>query len=137
MNQSLAPDIAAVMPQAVATGLFVSLATFQAPDGTLDAAGAPSGNFVNVSGLVNIPCMDAPMSEARLQATEVKAMDEIAASAIRHVLLNGFYPQLVGFPNAPDLGWRVIVDGIVWDLLGAEADSQSVMTRISMRLWNV
>lgn len=131
MYQGLSYDIAGVMPAALASGLFVSLATAQAPDGNFGPSGAPSGVFANITGLVDIPCMDAPPNDARIQATEVKAVEEILAQGWRHVLLGGFYPQFVAGVGA---GWRVIVDGIIYDLIGAENDSQSTQTRLHLRL---
>jgi hypothetical protein len=133
MNQGLAYEIAAVMPVAFATGLFVSLCTIQMPDGTLGDTGAPSGTFVNVMGMVNIPCMDAPPSPGHIAATEVKALEEIAANAPRHILLNAYFAQLASPNGVPD-GWQAIIDGVVYDLLGAEADSQTQMTRLDVRL---
>jgi hypothetical protein len=119
-----------VMPAAIATGLFVSLCTIQQPDGVLIDAGQPSGNYINVAGLVNIPCMAPPMSEARLQATEIRAMDDIEAFAPLHVLLNAWYPQI---KEGVSQGWIAVVDGVVLTLLGAESDSQMQMTRLAVR----
>jgi hypothetical protein len=131
MNQSLLGyTLPEVMPAAIATGCFDSLCTIQAPDGILIDAGQPSGNYVNVAGLVNIPCMAPPMSEARLQATEIRAMDDIQAFAPLHVLLNAWYPQIK--ENVAN-GWIAIVDGEVLTLLGAESDSQRQMTRLAVR----
>lgn len=142
MNQNLiARAISQVMPSAIATGLFVSLATFQAPSGTFDAGGAPDGLYGDVPGLVNIPCTAPPPSEARVQATEVRALAEITAGELHHVLLNGYYP-------AVDLGWRDgwrvmlgdndgtghMVRGFAYDLMGVESDSQSQMSRVQVKL---
>jgi cytochrome bd-type quinol oxidase subunit 1 len=123
-----------VMPQAVATGLFVSLCTAQAPAGTKTPYGQPDGTFSNVAGLVNIPCMDSVLATGTIEATEVKELQDIMSKAFRHVVLNGWYPQFI--PGAA-IGWRVIVDGIVYDLLGAEQDSQSSQTRLKLQLVTV
>lgn len=134
MYQGLQLEIAAVMPQAVSTGLFVSLATFQAPDGFSRLSGAPSNTFANVNGLVDIPCMNAPISDIRIQALELAKLQEIEASSLRHVLLNAWYPQIEdGAAN----GWRVVVDGIVYDLMGSESDSQGTQTRIEIKLASI
>jgi hypothetical protein len=130
MLQDIGWDIADVMDLAVSTGLFVSLCTAQAPDGLLIDAGQPSGNYVNVTGLVDIPCMNAPMSEAKLQAAEIKALADIEAFSPRHVLLSGYYPA---FDDGVHLGWRVVIDGTPYDLMGSEGDSQSQMTRLACR----
>jgi hypothetical protein len=134
MYQGLALEIAAVMPQALATGLFVSLATFQAPDGLSGPSGAPSNTFADVADLVDIPCMNAPVSEIRIQALELKALQEIDSVSLRHVLLNAWYPQIEdGAAN----GWRCIVDGVTYDLMGAESDSQGTQTRLELRLASI
>ena len=135
MLQNIVPALVQqVMPQAVATGLFVSLCTAQAPSGTKTPYGQPDGTFANVAGLINIPCMDGVMSTSRIQATEVKGLQDILSKAFRHVVLNGWYPQFI--PGAA-IGWRVVVDGIVYDLLGAEQDSQSSQTRLELQLVTV
>lgn len=118
------------MPQATATGLFVSLCTIQQPNITLDAAGAPLYNPpTNVPGMVDIPCMDEPPG-MRIQATEVKALAEIGAKLMRHVLLSGYYPLVI-----PSM-WAV-VDGVTYDILGAESDSQNQQTRLELQIATV
>lgn len=131
MNQSvIAYSIAAVMPTARASGLFVSLATIQQPDGVLIDAGQPSGTFVNVAGHVNIPCMDAPSSNVRIGVTENKSIQNVQAFNDSHVLLGGWYPLL---ETSAGLGWRAVIDGKSYDLLGAESDSQFTQTRLKIQ----
>ena len=127
MNQGIQFEIASVMPTAYALGVFVSACTIQQPTGALDAAGYPTGAWTTVSGLVNIPCMDAPPSQARVQSTEIKSLAETLAVAPRHVLLNGYYPTIVS-------QWRALIDGVAYDILGSESDSQSGQTRMELRL---
>jgi hypothetical protein len=134
--QGLTYELQAVMPEAIRTGLFDSAtATIQAPDGLIGPSGAPSGTFVNVSGMVNIPCMAAPPSSARIQATEVKGLEEIMSLGIRHCLLDGYFTGIL-------TQWRLLltfyqngtlIGTITFDILGSEADSQTQMTRIEMR----
>ena len=140
MNQSLLPEIVQVLPTAYATGLFGdALCTIQMPDGQLGDTGAPSGNFVNVTGLIDIPCMDAPPAPNRVAATEMKDLAEIAANAPRHVLLNGYF-QVLDSPSGVPEGWQAVIERpigttpVVYDLLGAESDSQAQMTRLDVRL---
>ena len=134
MFQGLAYDLAAVMPAALDTGLFVSLCTIQQPDGLLGPSGAPSNTFVDIAGLINIPCMDAVPSDARIQATEHKSSEEILTEGWRHVLLNSYYPQCI---SGDGQGWRAIVDGTIYDMIGAEDDSQMTQTRLHLRLASV
>lgn len=132
MLQTFTPDLSQILQPVLHAGLFSKRITFQKPDGVITPAGQPSGNYVNVAGLVNLPCMDAPISEARIQATEVKALKDIVASQIRHVLLYGYFPTI-----ADDTDWQAVIDGEVWDLLGSESDSQRIMTRVHLSVQTI
>lgn len=134
MNQLLTSELNSVMPQAVATGLFVSLCTAQSLDTVQGPTGNPVGTYTNVPNLVNIPCMNAVPSIARIQANEVQGLADIMSKGYRHVLLDGWYPQFI--PGV-SVGWRVIVDGLVYNLLGAEDDSQEEQTRLELQLANL
>jgi hypothetical protein len=130
--QGLGREIAAVMPLAVATGLFVSLCSAWAPTGALTASGAPTGTYAPVSGLQNIPCMNAPTSEKRITADEAKSESQVLSTNSSHVLLAGYYPL---FPAVgADAGWQVHIDGVTYDLLGAESDSQDTQTRLNVQV---
>jgi hypothetical protein len=134
MLQSIYPEIQNFMPQAISGGTFQSLATLQAQSTTQGPTGNPLNTFANVTGLINIPCMDAPPSMARVQATEVKAVSEIMSKGMRHVLLNQCFPDAI---NWSSYGYRCVVDGVTYDLLGAENDSQLTQTRLDMQLVTV
>ncbi len=131
MQQGLSLDLAHVMAEAVATGLFRSLATFYKPVKTQGPTGNYIGTTVTVSGMVNIPCMDAPFSIGQPKATEDKQPNQTLAESFRHVLLDGWYPLVSG--AAPGWGWQVNIDGTLMDLIGAESDSQNTQTRISVQ----
>lgn len=150
MNQNPIPSmVQQVMPAVVRSGLGRSFCTIQAPNNTYGPSGAPIGGYTNVAGMVNISCMDAPPSVARVQATEVKALAEIMSKGMRHLLLFGFFPQLVASSNEGPIGqggvakgWRANVtepDGtvITYDILGAESDSQTTQTRLELQLVGV
>lgn len=135
MRQTPIQDaIARVMPAAVDTGLLISLCTIQSPGQGYTPGGSPAYTYNDVAGLVNIQCMDAVMSLGNIQATEVKQLDEIKSAGYRHVFLNGYYPTIVA--NVKN-GWRAVVDGVVYDLVGAEPDSQNTQTRLSLQLVSV
>ena len=134
MLQTMAFAVSAVMATAEATGLFVSLATFQSLDSAQGPTGNPAGTYTNVAGLVNIPCMDAPLRDGVITALENKSLQEIESKGLRHMALNGYYPAVLsGWPD----GWRCIVDGLVYDIFGAEADSQTTQTRVKLQLVTV
>lgn len=128
------------MPVVRATGLLVSLATFSEPTGSsanfpagaLDSEGFPTGDYTDIVGLVNIPCMLAPLSES-ISSHERKGLEEIEAESLKHLELDHYYPQVItGWRE----GWRVTVDGIVYDVMGPEPSSQLAnadMTRVMVR----
>ena len=136
MLQNIAYAVAKVMPAAVATGLSRSVCSISAPSGNF-VNGVADGVYLPVAGLQNVPCMDAPPSTARIQATEVKALAEIQSAALRHVLLNRYYVELDLPLDWGAVGWRATIDGTLVDIMGAESDSQHTQTRISVRVVSV
>jgi hypothetical protein len=134
MLQTLTRELKQVMPEAAKTGLFVSFCTIQQPDGNVGPSGAPSNVFVNVIGLVNIACIDAVPSQLRIQATELRTLADIMSKSLRHVLLNGYFPQLLA---GQQQGWRAIVDGVTYTLMGVEFDSQNTQSRLHLELATV
>jgi hypothetical protein len=134
MNQNfIANAVSRVMAQAVSTGLFVSLATFQRPSGTFDAGGAPDGLYANVPGLTSIPCMKASPGDS-VRASEARTEQNVTDLGPWHILLNGLYPEVESGWRGEDANstgpWRVVVDGVDYDIRGVERDSQSKMTRL-------
>ena len=139
MNQAFIHDaILGVMPAAIATGLFVSLFTAQEPRPTQGPNGAIEFDYVNVAGLIDIACTAPPTSTSDIQATEVRALEDITASEMHHVLLAGYYPTLdAGWrgENADGKGaWIALIDGFQYEISGVESDSQSQMTRMRVKL---
>jgi len=135
MNQQFIQNaVSNVMPRALATGVFVSLCTIQQLPANPNPDGTPQTTYTDVPGLVNIICMDAPPSMERIQATEVKQVAEILAKGMRHVLLGQCF---LDAPNWAGRGYQAVVDGVAYDLLGAENDSQSTQTRIDLQLSTV
>lgn len=143
--QGLSYELEAVMPEALATGLFIATkCTIQTPSGTIGASGAPDGLFVDAAGLVDILCMSAPPSNARIQATDVKSLEEIMNLGLRHVLLDGFFPTVAGLVAS---GARALIKSydqlgnlvatVAYDILGAEADSQIQMTRCELKFASI
>lgn len=144
VNQSLQYEIDAVMPETNYAGYFTSLCTIQAPNGTINPDGTPSGGYSNVAGLVDIPCRSAVPSTARVQATEVRELQEILSKGLRHILLNQCFtgaPAIDG-GNENQAGWSglgyvAVVDGVTYEILGAENDSAAQMTRLELQLATV
>ncbi len=136
-SDPLSYEIAQVMTEAVNTGLFVSLCTIAQPDVNPGYGGAQTGNFTNVPGLVNIPCMDSVPSPGSITATESKTLQEIMSLGVRHVLLNGYYPQVTTPDGQIPTAWRATVDGVNYDLIGVEHDSQNTQTRLHLHIVTV
>lgn len=141
MYQSLGYEIADVMTEAQNSGLMVSTCTVQEPDGVLVGAGQPSGTWVPLAAVQGIPCMDAPRSTGeRLTADEQKALPEIQSRTFRHVLLAGFYGDVIPWGNEgqrPAL--QAVITGpdqvaVTYELVGVESDSQQQMTRLALHL---
>ncbi len=137
--------IAQVMPTAVASGLFVSLFSAQEPVPIQDAQGGFGFDYADVAGLTNLVCMAASQSPSSIQATEVRALEEIVSSELHLVLLPAWYPLL-------DAGWRGEgTDGkgawicqIQWlgvwntyEIQGVGADSQTQGTWVKVKLATV
>lgn len=132
MNQAaMNYPLAKIMPEAYAAGWFPSLATLQTLVQDQGATGNPTGTWENVTGVVNIPCKDAPPSVARVQATEVKVVAEIMSKGLREVLLNQCFENA---PNWAAMSARMLVDGFTYEVLGAENDSDLIQTRVSLQL---
>ena len=133
MNQNFIQNaIQGVMPIARATGLFISIITFQEPTG-YTSTGEPSGNYTDIAGLVNLKCMDAPENVTfKIAANESHNDPEIVSDAPRHVLLDRYYAVLSPATDWGDVGWRAIMDGIIYDVQGVENDSQLQMNRVCL-----
>jgi len=132
MNQTLGPILDQVMPTVIASGLLVSLCTIQTPSTTDDAIGAPVGTYVDVVGLIDIPCTAPPLAfKDVITSTEMKAMQYDSGVVPLHVLLNDWYPQIRDLWLA---GARAVIDGTPFDLMGSESDSQKKMTRLNLRI---
>lgn len=139
MNQNMVQtELPGVMQTFVDTGLMVSRCTFQKPTGATGGSGAANNTYVDVAGLVAIPCMDAPPSPIRVTAGEARSASEIVAYETRHVALNGWYPVVYSGWRGNDAegtgAWQAVVDGIAFTVLGVETDSQRTQTRLTLKL---
>ncbi len=128
MNQTTAYDIASVMVAVRATGLLTSLATFQAQSGSTGPTGFPLNVYAPVVGLIDIACMDAPLGTGEgFSVDEAKAQPQILSRGERHILLDAFYPAAADVWRG---GGNIVIDGVTYDLLGVESDSQRQQTRV-------
>lgn len=117
-------QIADVMPIVRASGLLVSRCTIMRFGGDFDDGGAPVNTYTAVDGLTDIPCIASPLNLGdRGVLDERRSPTEIQAQTDRHILLDGYYPDI----RDDD---RAVVDGTAYDIGNIESDSQSQMTRI-------
>jgi hypothetical protein len=115
------------MPIVRGSGLLVSLATFQVPDGLTDG-GFASETYVDVVGLVNIKCMASPLGTGSgFSANEKKEQEERESDQEFHIVLDDLY---LAVNDVWRDGGRVVVDGIPYDLTGVEHPSQFQYTRV-------
>lgn len=140
MLQDIQSLLTGVMPAAVATGLFVSVCTFQDRAGgdnpVLDSSGQvdlDNSDYVDVPGLVGIQCMFAVNVVTRPDSTGgARLQMEFTESGNRHLLLNGWYPQILQ-------RYIVYVDGVRYQLTpgAVESDSQRQQTRLAVRQYAI
>lgn len=130
MNQSIIQRaIVRVMPAVHATGLQSSTCTFQsAPRGPGYPANAP---WVNVSGLANIVCQFGPDADMNVTANQQRTQPQNTDTILHRLELDGYYSTLETGWRA---GWRVMVAGLAYNIVGVESDSQSQVTRLKVRL---
>jgi hypothetical protein len=128
MQQGLQYEVDSVMPQVRATGLLISRATFQDQTGGTGPTGFPLNTYTPVDGLIDIQCMDAPLGTGEgFSVDEGKAQPQILSKGERHILLDAYYPEAI---NVWRGGGNVVIDGVTYDILGVEADSQRQETRV-------
>jgi hypothetical protein len=131
MLQSLTYDVQQASTEAFDSGLLRSMCTIQIPDGGLTPSGAPDNGWMAVPGLTGIVCMDA-VTGAAITATELKQLEEIEAKMLRHVFLDGCYPQLITLKMAGQV--RALItdplgNTVTYEVMGVEDDSQGTQTR--------
>jgi len=131
MNQSLTYEFGQVIPIVEQADLFVSQCTIQARTGAVSTTGQPDlTDWVNVAGLVNIPCRKAIQRpyNPNQQAT-VRAPQQFETQTQFHLLLDGYFPQIIQANQA-------VVDGVPYEIMAVESDSENnVMTRLALRVW--
>lgn len=120
------------MPIVRASGLLVSLCTITVPPTGADAfddggARNPNVPYVPLAGHIDIPCTAPPMLvNDSMNVSERRALPQIEAINTLHVLLDGYYPDIIS-------DYRAVIDGTAYDIANVEHDSQKQMTRIAVR----
>ena len=133
MLQSIGYDLAQAAAEAFNSGLLSALCSIQTLNASFGPSGAPANTWTDVSGMTNLACQVAVPSANAVQATEVKALEEIMAKSIRHVLLGGYFPTLKRLKQAGQVRALITLPGdatqYAFEILGSEDDSQGTMTR--------
>lgn len=135
MNQQATINVSGVMDAALATGLFVSVCTIQAPPNTVNAQGGQNLNpadYVNISAeLTDIPCMEAVMTNIRPDVTDETKLGRYTKERnVSHVTLYGYFPQI-------EQRHQAVIDGIAHDILAVEWSSQKTIgkqTRLAVQV---
>lgn len=132
MNQSLQYELVEVMPEAQKTGLLRSSATFQQRTSTTSPGGIVDLNdWVNVSGLVAIPCMLTVYSPLRPdEAGVIRTPQTFNTLGERHLLLDGYYPAVLQQYTVTLSG-----DSARYEVMAVEHDSQHQQTRVAVRYY--
>lgn len=140
LNQSLAYEIDGVMAAAVDTGLFASLVTFKDRPGgdtpqvdDLGQVDLANEDYDDVDGLVDVVCMFSVLAPGRPDPSSGQRTSEYyVESGERHLLLNGFYPDVLA-------RFIAVVDGSLYEITpgSVEHASQEQMTRLAVRAYNL
>lgn len=132
MNQGILGDVSAVVPEVAKSGLLVSLCTITVPPEVFGPSGAPiaTAPYIPLSAeYTDIPCSAPPLGIGEtVQPTEVKDMQEISAKQPHDVFLGGYFPLIT-------MDCRAVVDGIEYDIVGINQDSQKQHT--SLAIWRI
>jgi hypothetical protein len=133
MRQGLSYELEGVMPAAVATGLFVSVASFFDRIGgdtpQQDSMGQLDQTLEPVTGLQNIQCMFAVQMPLKPDAAGGDRTPQTAIEkSQRHLLLNKYYAGILQ-------RYLVNVDGDLYEITpgAVEHDSQYTQTRLAVR----
>lgn len=134
MNQSLGYELDAVMPQAVDTGLFeaAAICTIKKRSNTVSGLGqVVMTNYQPVAGLVNLDCMFSIQRPALPnQGATQRTQQQFNTETQYHILLTGYYPQIQQQNLAN-------VNGVDYEIMAVESDSQQQMTRLAARAYTL
>lgn len=136
MNQTDTIDVAALLDDVDAEGMFSASVTIQLFDGTLGDSGVErkdvEANWDDLADHVDLECMVASdIFMTRItQSREMRGREAITGEDIQHCLLHGYFPEILKTHRA------VVTRGsetAAFDISGVEHDSQVGMTRLALR----
>lgn len=106
--------------------LFNKTVTIQESTPTQDATGQPIDAWSDKSGHVAIPCVMSPATRVAMP-DEKKLPTQIVAKSTWKVMLQGNYPAIT-------TAMRAVVASVAYDIVGAQTDSQDLVTSLLVQL---
>ena len=81
--------------------------------------------WANKAGLIDLPCTVASAFKRATGAREARAVMMSFVVKLFRVLIRGYHTTIVST-------MRAVIDGVNYDILGVEHDTQAVMTRLNV-----
>lgn len=137
MNQSAGLGLESVLQAVDDAGLFSATCTIQRFNGALGPTGVEDkqdpANWEDVALHIDIPCMDARDIQMTniTRSKEIKGPEAFETINLRHVLLNGCFPEILQTDRAIVTSKNGVVTTL--DIDGIEPDSQAIMTRLQLK----
>jgi hypothetical protein len=132
LNQSLTYEFEGVIPAVQETLPANGLCTIKARSGVVSSLGQVSmQNYVPIASLTDLECtIAAQQPSAPNQGDVVRTPIQFDTKTLYHILIYGYYPQIIQANLAN-------VNGIDYQIMAVESDSQSQMTRLAARVWSL
>ena len=123
------------MPETTSPGLGLfeaATCTIKQRTGAVSALGQVNmQGYTPIVGLENIPCMFAIQRPFMPnQGATARTPEQFDTQTQFHILLNGYYPQILQQNLAN-------VDGVDYEIMAVESDSQQQMTRLGCRVYTL
>lgn len=132
MNQSLSYEFGQVMPAVAAEGLFNSLCTIKQRSNTVSALGQTNmTSYEPIADLTDIACRFAPQAPgAPPQSDTTRMQQQFDTRSLFHVLLDGYFPAI-------EQQFLANINGIDYEIMSVEGDSNFEMTRLAVRTFTL
>ena len=99
-----------------------SLCTVQEATDTTGSTGEITQTWANIAGLVDLPCNIAPVS-----ILERRGLERTVEMGTHKVYLQAYYDTITAMQHA-------VVDGVTYNILSVEQDSQSAVTVLRVEI---
>lgn len=120
------------MPAVAAEGLFNSLCTIKQRTNTVSALGQTNMlGYEPIADLTDIACRFAPQSPgAPPQGDTTRMQQQFDTRSLFHVLLDGYFPEI-------EQQYLANLNGVDYEIMSVEADSNFEMTRLAVRIYTL